>query len=62
MHSFDNTFEAGRFIQEELRQGDIVLVKGSQGARMERVVKELMAEPMDASKLLVRQGAEWENK
>jgi UDP-N-acetylmuramoyl-tripeptide--D-alanyl-D-alanine ligase len=59
VHSFDNIFEAGKFIQEELRAGDIVLIKGSQGARMERVVKELMAEPLEAEKLLVRQGTEW---
>ena len=58
--SFGSTLEAGTFIQERLKPGDLILVKGSQGARMERVVKELMAEPMRASELLVRQGPEWQ--
>jgi UDP-N-acetylmuramoyl-tripeptide--D-alanyl-D-alanine ligase len=40
---------------------DLILVKGSQGARMEKVVKSLMAEPERAQNLLVRQGKEWDN-
>jgi len=57
---FVDTTEAGKFIQRRMKQGDILLVKGSQGSRMERVVKELMAEPLKAKELLVRQGKEWE--
>jgi UDP-N-acetylmuramoyl-tripeptide--D-alanyl-D-alanine ligase len=54
--------EAGIFIQEKIKTGDIILVKGSQGARMEKVVLAIMAEPARARELLVRQGREWENK
>ncbi|EKD47163.1 MAG: hypothetical protein ACD_66C00190G0001, partial [uncultured bacterium] len=36
-----------------------VYVKGSQSSRMERVVKDLMAEPLRASELLVRQEEKW---
>ncbi|MEY4744510.1 MAG: hypothetical protein RL272_455 [Candidatus Parcubacteria bacterium] len=45
--------EAGRFTQERMKMGDFVLVKGSRGMRMEKVVKEIMAEPLDADRLLV---------
>lgn len=58
---FDRSSEAGPFLQERLRAGDIILVKGSQGMRMEKVVKEIMAEPERAAELLVRQGLEWRN-
>ena len=52
---------AGLFAQSKIKQGDLILVKGSQGARMEKVVKELMAEPLLAKDLLVRQGEEWQS-
>jgi UDP-N-acetylmuramoyl-tripeptide--D-alanyl-D-alanine ligase len=57
--SFANSVEAGRFLQEKLKEGDLVLVKGSQGARMEKIVKEVMAEPQMAKDILCRQGEEW---
>jgi len=56
---FDHPETAGKFIQREAKENDVVLVKGSQVARMEKIVKELMAEPLLAEKLLVRQGREW---
>ncbi len=59
VHHFSTADEAGRFVQQRMKQGDVVLVKGSQGMRMERVVKELMAEPLRANELLVRQDPEW---
>ena len=57
--SFSDSESAGKFLQEKLRTGDVVLIKGSQGMRMEKIVKEVMAEPLDAPKLLVRQTSEW---
>ena len=50
---------AGQELAKELREGDIVLVKGSQSMRMERTVEELMADPEKAVDLLVRQEPEW---
>lgn len=58
---FMNVVEAGIFIQNKLQKGDFVLVKGSQSVRMEKIVKEIMAEPMRASELLVRQSKVWED-
>ncbi len=42
--------------------GDLILVKGSQGARMEKIVEEIMAEPLRKKDLLVRQGRKWSSK
>ena len=54
--------EAGAMVQQLLRTGDLVLVKGSQSMRMERVVMEIMARPEQAGHLLVRQSARWLEK
>ena len=59
---FDDSLGAGKYIEMMLEEGDIVLVKGSQGARMEKIVEEIMAEPDRASELLARQDPEWKNR
>jgi len=56
---YTNSSEAKIPIQKELQEGDVVLIKGSQGARMERISEEIMRGPEDAEKLLPRQTAEW---
>jgi len=57
--TFSSSSEAGIFIQERMKEHDVVLIKGSQGARMERVTKELMAHPDQAEQLLVRHSPDW---
>ncbi|MBI5401136.1 MAG: UDP-N-acetylmuramoyl-tripeptide--D-alanyl-D-alanine ligase [Candidatus Yonathbacteria bacterium] len=59
---FDDARSAGKYLEGIISSGDIVLVKGSQGVRMERAVEEIMAEPARAGELLVRQDAEWRAK
>ncbi|HBL39380.1 TPA: hypothetical protein DDZ10_01785 [Candidatus Uhrbacteria bacterium] len=59
VHEFETSVAAGRWLDQELRRGDIVLVKGSQSSRMEKAVKDIMAEPLRAGELLVRQDARW---
>jgi len=56
----NNSLEAAQSILDIISEGDLILVKGSQGARMEKVVKVLMAEPEKAQELLVRQDNKWQ--
>lgn len=51
--------EVEGYLQPLIQPGDLILAKGSQGIRLERAVKALMAEPMRASELLVRQEEKW---
>ena len=57
--SFDNSIEAGQYVKGLIKEGDIILAKGSQSTRMEKAVYEIMAEPEHAGTLLVRQEEEW---
>jgi UDP-N-acetylmuramyl pentapeptide synthase len=57
MH-FATSVEAAAHIESILEDGDVVLVKGSQGIRMERIVRPLLADFADVSEL-VRQDKEW---
>jgi UDP-N-acetylmuramoyl-tripeptide--D-alanyl-D-alanine ligase len=59
---FETATEAGRFLETIINQGDIILVKGSQAMRMERVVEEIMANPEQKENLLVRQSGQWINR
>lgn len=56
---YEEAYKAGKELQAYLRPGDVVLIKGSQGMRMERVVEEVMLEPESASAILVRQDKAW---
>jgi UDP-N-acetylmuramoyl-tripeptide--D-alanyl-D-alanine ligase len=58
---FQSSVEAADFLSNKISEKDILLVKGSQAARMEKIVKRLMKEPEKANDLLVRQGADWNN-
>lgn len=59
---FDDSRTLGKYLEGIIKEGDVILIKGSQGMRMERAVLEIMAEPERASELLVRQEEEWEGR
>ncbi len=59
---FEDAGKAANELQNIIKAGDCVLVKGSQSVRMERVVEGIMAEPNRAAELLVRQDAEWKKR
>ncbi len=59
---FDDSASAGKFLQDKMEKGDVILIKGSQSTRMEKIVKEVMAEPEKAGELLVRQEEYWMKK
>ena len=59
---FDTSAEAAKPVEELLVSGDMVLVKGSQASRTEKIVEEIMAHPEDKDKLFVRQDEEWHKR
>lgn len=59
---FDDSHLAGKYLESIVKEGDVILVKGSQGVRMERAVEEVMEDPERAGELLVRQEEEWKAK
>ncbi len=59
---FLDSREAANFVKTFIKNGDIILVKGSQGMRMERIVGEILLEQGNKYSLLVRQDPEWLKK
>ncbi|MAF20162.1 MAG: hypothetical protein CMI55_00580 [Parcubacteria group bacterium] len=59
---FPRAEDAALPVQQEVEKGDIILVKGSQSIRTEKIVKEIMAQPEKANELLVRQTDSWLGK
>lgn len=59
--SFDTAAEAGKYLQDVIKEGDVLLFKGSErGIFLEEAVKEVLADPQHASSLLVRQNPAWQ--
>lgn len=57
--SFAKANEAAEYLAANLKKNDLVLIKGSQSMRMEKIVKKVMTRPEDAKSLLVRQYGKW---
>jgi UDP-N-acetylmuramoyl-tripeptide--D-alanyl-D-alanine ligase len=59
--SYDDSYEAAKGLVDYVQPGDVVLIKGSQAIRAERIMEALLADPADAAKL-VRQEKEWKRR
>jgi len=59
---FESPLEAAKKIAEIIQEDDLILVKGSQGMRMEKIVEEIVADKSQAEKILCRQNKEWKRK
>ena len=59
---FGTSDDAKFKIRDLIRERDVILVKGSQGMRMEKIVAEIIAEPQRKKELLVRQSKRWLSK
>lgn len=60
--SFAESVRAGEYLSHIVEPGDVVLVKGSQGMRMEKIVAALLFDPKTAKQVLVRQDKEWRKR
>lgn len=58
MH-FDNPEIAAEKIESLIKKGDLILIKGSQGMRMEKISARLLANPKKDGKMLCRQSKQW---
>lgn len=59
IQSYENSGLAGVALAKQLQEHDVMLVKGSQVARMEKTVAACLAQPEQAEQLLVRQHGNW---
>lgn len=55
----DTSIDAGKELVQVIQPGDVIYMKGSQGIRMERAVRMILAETHDPRKYLVRQERQW---
>ena len=62
IYCFSDSADAGKKLRDLIKEGDLILIKGSQGTRMEKTVEEIMAYPEQATRLLARQDPVWKNK
>jgi len=62
VYEFLDSNQASGFVKTFIQKDDLVLIKGSQGIRMERVVEAILLDQANKKNLLVRQDPEWLEK
>ena len=62
IYSFDSSKTVAKFLEGIVEKGDVLLIKGSQGVRLERAVEAIMEHKELKGTLLCRQDKEWRNR
>lgn len=62
IHWFSNSYEAAEAASQYVTDASVILIKGSQGVRMERITVALMRHPERAHLETIRQDPEWKRK
>jgi UDP-N-acetylmuramoyl-tripeptide--D-alanyl-D-alanine ligase len=62
IYIFDSSTTAAKFLESIVKKGDVILLKGSQGVRLERATEAIMAHPELKYELLCRQEKEWKHR
>jgi len=62
LYFFESSTTAGKFLEGIIEPGDAILVKGSQGIRMEKAIEIIMKDKSQAEKVLCRQDKEWKKR
>ncbi|MFA7193895.1 MAG: UDP-N-acetylmuramoyl-tripeptide--D-alanyl-D-alanine ligase [Candidatus Paceibacterota bacterium] len=62
VYHFKDFKDVSTLVLSNLKPSTVVLVKGSQGIRLEKVVEDLISEDLNKTDLLVRQEKDWKNR
>lgn len=62
IYEFHDANTASVFVKDFINKGDIILIKGSQGIRMERITEIILLDQENKKHLLVRQDLEWKKR
>jgi UDP-N-acetylmuramoyl-tripeptide--D-alanyl-D-alanine ligase len=62
IYSFDSSKTIANFLEGIVEKGDVILMKGSQGVRLERAVEAIMEHKELKKNLLCRQDKEWQRR
>jgi UDP-N-acetylmuramoyl-tripeptide--D-alanyl-D-alanine ligase len=62
IYHFNDSRAVSIFLEEIVKKGDLILIKGSQGVRLERAVEAIMKHKELKGTLLCRQDKEWQNR
>ncbi len=62
LYFFDSSRTVAKFLDGMVEKGDLILIKGSQGVRLERAVEAIMKHKELKNEILCRQDKEWQKR